>query len=57
MSVMPRTKLPYPAEFRRGGRWVVLAGRVRDVTDSLGGHLRGRAGLVASTSGGVRSGA
>ena len=34
---MPRTKPPYPSEFRREAVQLVLAGRsVRDVADSLG---------------------
>jgi transposase len=37
MSVMPRTRPPYPPEFRREAVQLVLAGRsVRDVAESLG---------------------
>jgi transposase len=37
MSVMPRTRAPYPPEFRREAVELVLAGRsVRDVAESLG---------------------
>lgn len=37
MSAMPRTRPPYPPEFRREAVELVLAGRsVKDVADSLG---------------------